>query len=79
MEIIAKEMERNGIRDFSRRVFKIIELAQSVLFVSLSHDNDGMIEPFSAVRHNTARLSLFPTFNLPVTCGQRYFLNGHIG
>jgi len=39
MEIIAKEMERNGIRVFSRRgVFKIIELAQSVLFVSLSHD-----------------------------------------
>ena len=78
MEIIAKEMERNGIRVFSRRgVFKIIELAQSVLFVSLSHDNDGIIKPFSAVRRNTARLSLFPMFNLPFTRGQRYFLNGH--
>ena len=71
MEIIAKEMERNGIRDFSRGVFKIIELAQSVLFVSLFHDNDGMIEPFSAVRRNTARLSFFPTFNLPFTRGKK--------
>ena len=72
MEIIAKEMERNGIRVFSRRGdFKVIELAQSVLFVSLFHDNDGMIEPFSAVRRNTARLSFFPTFNLPFTRGKK--------
>jgi len=27
MEILAKEMERNGIKVFSWRVFKIIELA----------------------------------------------------
>jgi len=76
MEIVAKEMERNGIGVFSRGVFKIIELAQSVSFFSFSHEN-GMTQPFSTAGHNTTRLSLCPTFNLSFTHGQRYSLNGH--